>query len=53
VAQFGEIARGSTTLVLPASVADVGSMVALAMSAIKQQSELGGSTPPPPPTRRG
>jgi hypothetical protein len=51
VAQFGEIARGSTNLVLPASVADVGSMVALAMSAIKQQSELGG-TPPPPPVRR-
>jgi regulator of protease activity HflC (stomatin/prohibitin superfamily) len=53
VAQFGEIARGSTNLVLPASVADVGSMVALAMSAIKQQSELCGTPPPPPPVRRG
>jgi regulator of protease activity HflC (stomatin/prohibitin superfamily) len=52
VAQFGEIARGSTNLVLPASVADVGSMVALAMSAIKQQSDLGGTAPPPPPPIR-
>jgi regulator of protease activity HflC (stomatin/prohibitin superfamily) len=51
VAQFGEIARGSTNLVLPANVADVGSMVALAMSAIKQQSDAGGP-PPPPPVRR-
>src|SRR4051812_44483214 len=50
VAQFGEIARGSTNLVLPANLADVGSMVALAMTAIKQQSPLGG--PPPPPPRR-
>jgi len=49
VAQFGEIARGSTNLVLPANLADVGSMVALAMTAIKQQSPLGG--PPPPPRR--
>jgi regulator of protease activity HflC (stomatin/prohibitin superfamily) len=38
VTQFGEIARGSSTLVLPANIADVGSMVSLAMTAIKQQS---------------
>jgi len=37
VAQFGELAKGSTNLVLPATVSDVGSMIALAMSAIKQQ----------------
>jgi regulator of protease activity HflC (stomatin/prohibitin superfamily) len=37
VAQFGELAKGSTNLVLPASVSDVGSMISLAMSAIKQQ----------------
>jgi regulator of protease activity HflC (stomatin/prohibitin superfamily) len=52
VTQFGEIARGSTNLVLPANVADIGSMVALAMTAIKQQSDLGSAAPPPLPPRR-
>jgi len=52
VTQFGEIARGSTNLVLPANVADVGAMVALAMSAIRQQSDLGGGSAPPPVPRR-
>jgi regulator of protease activity HflC (stomatin/prohibitin superfamily) len=37
VTQFGELAKGSTNLVLPATVSDIGSMIALAMSAIKQQ----------------
>src|SRR3954471_13251691 len=41
IGEFGELARGSNTLVLPANVADVGSMVALAMTAIKQQSAGG------------
>ena len=50
--QFGEIARGSTNLVLPANLADVGSMVALAMTAIKQQSGTGPSPTPPVPPRR-
>ena len=36
ITRFGELAKTSNTLVLPASVADVGSMIALAMSAIKQ-----------------
>jgi regulator of protease activity HflC (stomatin/prohibitin superfamily) len=52
VTQFGEIARGSTNLVLPANVADVGAMVALAMSAIRQQPDLGGGAAPPPVPRR-
>jgi regulator of protease activity HflC (stomatin/prohibitin superfamily) len=52
VTQFGEIARGSTNLVLPANVADIGSMVALAMTAIKRQSDLGGSPTPPLPPRK-
>jgi regulator of protease activity HflC (stomatin/prohibitin superfamily) len=34
VAQFGELAKQSTTLVLPANAADVGSMIALAMKSI-------------------
>jgi regulator of protease activity HflC (stomatin/prohibitin superfamily) len=36
IAKFGELAKSSNTLVLPASVSDVGSMVALAMNAIRQ-----------------
>ena len=31
---FGELAKASTTLVLPANAADVGSMIALAMKSI-------------------
>ena len=50
VSQFGKIAEGSTTLVLPATVSDVGSMVALAMSVFKQQQDE--MPPPPPPTFR-
>ena len=34
VTQFGELAKASTTLVLPANAADVGSMIALAMKSI-------------------
>jgi regulator of protease activity HflC (stomatin/prohibitin superfamily) len=34
--QFGELAKQSNTLVLPASVSDVGSMIALAMNVIKR-----------------
>src|SRR5688572_4828413 len=35
ITQFGELAKESNTLVLPANVADVGSMIALAMKAIR------------------
>src|ERR671914_129154 len=35
IGQFGELAKKSNTLVLPANVADIGSMVALAMAAGK------------------
>jgi regulator of protease activity HflC (stomatin/prohibitin superfamily) len=49
VAQFGQLASGSTNLVLPANVSDIGSMVALAMSVFRQQ----GEPPiPPVPARR-
>ena len=37
ITEFGELAKTSNTLVLPASVADVGSMIALAMNVIKQK----------------
>jgi regulator of protease activity HflC (stomatin/prohibitin superfamily) len=49
VAQFGQLASGSTNLVLPANVSDIGSMVALAMSVFKQQGE---PATPPIPSRR-
>ena len=35
IGQFGELAKASNTLVLPANVADVGSMITLAMAAVK------------------
>ncbi|MEO6213483.1 MAG: stomatin-like protein [Vicinamibacterales bacterium] len=38
VTQFGELAKKSTTLVLPANAADVGSMIALAMKSIQASS---------------
>jgi len=37
IGQFGELAKASNTLVLPANVADVGSMIALAMKAVGRQ----------------
>lgn len=43
ITEFGELAKTSNTLVLPASVADVGSMIALAMNIIKQKP--GASSP--------
>jgi regulator of protease activity HflC (stomatin/prohibitin superfamily) len=46
IAQFGELAKSSNTLVLPANAADVGSMIALAMKVITGAN--GGSVPPLP-----
>jgi regulator of protease activity HflC (stomatin/prohibitin superfamily) len=37
IGQFGELAKESNTLVLPANVADVGSMIALAMKVVGRQ----------------
>jgi regulator of protease activity HflC (stomatin/prohibitin superfamily) len=39
VERFGELARETNTLVLPANVADVGSMLALAMNVIRRGSD--------------
>jgi regulator of protease activity HflC (stomatin/prohibitin superfamily) len=36
ITKFGELAKANNTLILPATVSDVGSMIALAMSAIKK-----------------
>ena len=45
ISRFGELAKTSTTLVLPANVADVGSMIALAMNIIQRWP---GTAPPAP-----
>jgi len=39
IGKFGELAKASNTLVLPASVSDVGSMIALAMNVIGRKTE--------------
>jgi hypothetical protein len=39
VNRFGELAKAGNTLVLPANLADVGSMIALAMNVVRRQSE--------------
>jgi regulator of protease activity HflC (stomatin/prohibitin superfamily) len=41
VTQFGNLAQKSNTLVVPATLSDLGSMIAMAMSAIRQGSEDG------------
>ena len=46
ISRFGELAKASNTLVLPANVADVGSMIALAMNIIQRWP----STAPPAPS---
>ena len=43
IGEFGNLAKSSNTLVLPASVADVGSMIALAMNVINKPTD---KTPP-------
>ena len=45
VAQFGQLVQGTTNLVLPANVGDIGAMIALAMNVFNQQSVKG--TPKP------
>jgi regulator of protease activity HflC (stomatin/prohibitin superfamily) len=46
ITKFGELAKSGNTLVLPASVSDVGSMIALAMNIIGKRPEN-----PVPPTK--
>jgi regulator of protease activity HflC (stomatin/prohibitin superfamily) len=48
IAQFGELAKSSNTMVLPANAADVGSMIALAMKVITGAAPNGGTASPPP-----
>jgi regulator of protease activity HflC (stomatin/prohibitin superfamily) len=45
IGQFGQLAKESNTMVLPASVADVGSMIALAMNVIGRRPDGAPSSP--------
>jgi len=49
VTQFGELAKRSTALVLPANMTDVAGMVATAMQAIRLSERTPATEPPPPP----
>jgi regulator of protease activity HflC (stomatin/prohibitin superfamily) len=46
IERFGQIAKAGNTLVLPANLSDVGSMISLAMNVI--QGKKPGVVPPPP-----
>jgi regulator of protease activity HflC (stomatin/prohibitin superfamily) len=46
IAQFGELAKTTNTLILPANAGDVGSMIALAMKVITGTAASGGTPPP-------
>jgi regulator of protease activity HflC (stomatin/prohibitin superfamily) len=47
VARFGELAKAGNTMILPANLGDIGSMVATAMSVVRRTS----TAPAPPPAR--
>lgn len=48
IAQLGHIAKTTNTVVLPANLADAGSLVATALTVLNQMKD-GGAAPPPPP----
>jgi regulator of protease activity HflC (stomatin/prohibitin superfamily) len=45
ITKFGELAKTTNTLILPASVSDVGSMIAVAMNAMRQISPVTTTKP--------
>jgi regulator of protease activity HflC (stomatin/prohibitin superfamily) len=49
VTQFGHLAQKGNTLVVPANLSDVASMISLAMKAIRPASQPGAPAPPPTP----
>ena len=51
VTQFGELAKKNNTLILPANVSDVGSMIALAMKSIQVSAAPEGAVSQPPQRR--
>jgi regulator of protease activity HflC (stomatin/prohibitin superfamily) len=51
VQEFGGLAKSANTLVVPANVADVASMIALAMKTVQRADGGGHQAPPPLPHR--
>ena len=52
VAEFGHLAQKGNTLVVPANLTDVASMIALAMKSVQRADGSGAATPPPLPYQR-
>jgi regulator of protease activity HflC (stomatin/prohibitin superfamily) len=52
VREFGQLAQKGNTLVVPANVADVASMISLAMKTVQRADGTGSATAPPPPPYR-
>jgi regulator of protease activity HflC (stomatin/prohibitin superfamily) len=48
IREFGNLAKATNTLILPANLTDVGSMIATAMSVVRGQGGVQASTPRPP-----
>ncbi len=52
VKEFGNLAKAGNTLVVPATLSDVGSMIALAMKVISREGPPAPRAPAPPPASR-
>ncbi len=52
IMQLGHIAKTTNTVVLPANLADAGSLVATALTVLNQMNDRGSAAPPPPRTMR-
>lgn len=52
ILQFGHIAKSTNTVVLPANLADAGSLVATALTVLNQMGERGPAAAPPPRATR-
>ena len=51
LAQFGNLAKTGNSLIIPSNLADVGSMIASAMTVIQSRAGAPGRPPGPPPAR--
>jgi regulator of protease activity HflC (stomatin/prohibitin superfamily) len=51
ISQFGQLAKTGTSLVIPTNLADVGAMIATAMSVIQSRGGAAAGRPPGPPPR--
>ncbi len=47
VGEFGKIAKSTTTIVVPSNLADVASMLSVAMNVIRKEGHTGGNVIPP------